>query len=835
MSTSRSEVDTKRSSGGGAAAQAEKQSTAPEIPPGAMRPRMPAPPKEAADADAAGDLRLFHLTGRLDVAPRDAAAGKPLMPAEAASLMSQLAPSTSYPLWLSDKPIGDASVAAPLGAVLQEVLDKAVGGGADLPGIRANLPLLAQQVEAVVSEHHGTLAGQDAVEEVLARFVRQVDVSAKGARLFTEEVERLRRHMPTRGRWLGLGGATLPTLFSSLSQGTRTAQCKAFAQRAHTLAHGLRQLLQADSASSPDAASPKTLTSSLGSMGSTMVDPASMSKTLGDMRGGSQGLGAQRRAALEQALGALDAFASAGEQPAPPLVLCAKSMESGAKGAGRVTKSAAPLDDAAGVFDAEAARLEPVFRAAGLAQLVLAGQYQPEVHDDVIAGMDWRSCSPEELAVLPPVVVLESAHAVLDSQLGALSRLLCGDRPIRVLLTDACSAGVPHVPLSPRLSELALSHRGAFVLQTSLATPQHMVAGLQRAAAAPRPTLAVVGIPDFHAAATGWLQLLVAHHARLQPCFTLDPDGGASWADRLDISANPNPDVDWPVCALECVDGTNASQGVSLPITFASMAALDPAWRTCFKVLPLSAWGDAQQPLVEALAADPNAPPTAAPYIWVVDETGTLQRAVVTRPVVEACLDAARGWHLLAELGGVRNAHVERAVAKAVAEAKDRAQAQQQELAARHQAELDEARRTAGGEAMERLVAVLLNMDNLPAATTPRPAPAFGAAPLAQPTPDAKAAAPAAATAPEPEASFDEAFVDSGLCTTCNECTNINPRLFKYNGDKQAEIVDIKAGTYEDLVKAAEKCPARCIHPGAPQPGDSTATEAMVARAAEFR
>ena len=61
-----------------------------------------------------------------------------------------------------------------------------------------------------------------------------------------------------------------------------------------------------------------------------------------------------------------------------------------------------------------------------------------------------------------------------------------------------------------------------------------------------------------------------------------------------------------------------------------------------------------------------------------------------------------------------------------------------------------------------------------------------------------------------------EPYIDSALCTTCNECTNLNPKMFAYNADKQAYIKDPKAGTFKQLVMAAERCSARIIHPGTP-------------------
>ena len=42
------------------------------------------------------------------------------------------------------------------------------------------------------------------------------------------------------------------------------------------------------------------------------------------------------------------------------------------------------------------------------------------------------------------------------------------------------------------------------------------------------------------------------------------------------------------------------------------------------------------------------------------------------------------------------------------------------------------------------------------------------------------------------------------------------------------------AGTFAELVKAAELCPAHCIHPGKPRDDDSTATSELIERAAKF-
>ena len=55
-----------------------------------------------------------------------------------------------------------------------------------------------------------------------------------------------------------------------------------------------------------------------------------------------------------------------------------------------------------------------------------------------------------------------------------------------------------------------------------------------------------------------------------------------------------------------------------------------------------------------------------------------------------------------------------------------------------------------------------------------------------------------------------------------------------YNENKQAEFGDVNAGTYAQLMEAAEICPAHCIHPGKPVNADEPGLEDLIKRAAPF-
>jgi pyruvate-ferredoxin/flavodoxin oxidoreductase len=62
----------------------------------------------------------------------------------------------------------------------------------------------------------------------------------------------------------------------------------------------------------------------------------------------------------------------------------------------------------------------------------------------------------------------------------------------------------------------------------------------------------------------------------------------------------------------------------------------------------------------------------------------------------------------------------------------------------------------------------------------------------------------------------------------------VNKKLFAYNDKKQAYIKDPKAGSFKDLVVAAERCPVRIIHPGSPLNPKEKDLEKLMKRAEPF-
>jgi ferredoxin len=577
----------------------------------------------------------------------------------------------------------------------------------------------------------------------------------------------------------------------------------------------------------------------LGDIGASRLNAASLAGPL-SQTAPSAGLSSERRGRIERALAALEQYLDEHDRlpevvflhpPELPLPLALADERAVPTVEQRVHPD--PLAAAVGYFDGTAGRMAELFRAVRVAELEVNERYDAAHHDEVFAGLDWEAFTSEELSLLPRVAVVTTGRRLRRRGQGALSELLRSSRPVHVIVHDDVGARDEAQDLSAfhvDLGYLVMAHREVFAVSSTLARPDRLTEGLTRLVRAPRPGVALVHLPAQELAP---LRPLLAEAAL------------RGWADRFDVEGNPQPECAWPVTPIAYLeDGEERS--LELEFTFADAVALEPAYRNHLRVIPRCAWDDEDQlPLAEFLEVfDPETHPRAIPYIWVTGADATLERAILTRELALACRDRLRGWRVLQELAGYDNAYAERAADAARERVLAEATREREALEQRHAQGLAEARGEGARESMERLAAALTSPDGITAAVgTLRQPTAAAVAPPATRELDSvtqgSEATPSPAVEAEPEEddeplSFDEPYIDAVLCTTCNECTNMDSRLFQYNADKQAFIADPSAGSFAVLVKAAEKCPADCIHPGKPRSGDATATPELIERAAKY-
>ena len=194
------------------------------------------------------------------------------------------------------------------------------------------------------------------------------------------------------------------------------------------------------------------------------------------------------------------------------------------------------------------------------------------------------------------------------------------------------------------------------------------------------------------------------------------------------------------------------------------------------------------------LLRDAGRLPERIPCVRMIDERDRLHTVVIDERMLRKARRSREMWQSLQELGGVHNSHANRLLE----------------------------RERAAWEASHA------------AAAAAAPAPTPGAMQARAAT----TALLAEAAAPEPVAaapSRDDAYIETVRCSTCNECTQINPKMFAYDANKQAYIADLKAGTYAQLVEAAESCQVSVIHPGKPQNPDEPGLAELLVRAEAFR
>ncbi|MBC8523092.1 ferredoxin [PVC group bacterium] len=481
-------------------------------------------------------------------------------------------------------------------------------------------------------------------------------------------------------------------------------------------------------------------------------------------------------------------------------------------------------------FEDIAKRYAPLFGALRTARLELANAFESPRHNHLLDTFTRHNFSETELSLLPTVV---GVGTVTDgmSNLESLSAILRSTRPVTLLLIGDDLASLDHERIE--LAYLAVAHRKTFASQVSIAHPSHMIDSFVAGMSSTRPTLHTIASEVTHPLGA-WLEGNAAIESRACPLLRYDPSKGRSWAERFDLLDNPQPEHDWPIC-----HGTVGELDLTLSFTFAHCALLNPDMHKYFSLLPDGLDSNDLMPIEEWLHLSTEESIHAIPYLWAADIDGAIHRVVVARAVTDVCKERLDYWNTLRELAGIENEHVRLALENERVSFSSQLDTLQETLTTEHTAEIESIRTTASQVAMQQLAQVLLSGGAvMPMASVPTmqaaPPPAVPSTNGAIPS-DTASAEPADAAAEEPESEdLGEPWIDSPICTTCNDCMSINAQVFAYNDDKQAYIKDATAGTFDEIVRAAEICPARCIHPGSPLSASETGLPELIQRAAEF-
>jgi pyruvate-ferredoxin/flavodoxin oxidoreductase len=471
---------------------------------------------------------------------------------------------------------------------------------------------------------------------------------------------------------------------------------------------------------------------------------------------------------------------------------------------------------AMGIFEGHMAKMAEGFKAIRMAELELAGEYDAEKHEDFFRRFDWQQFSDEEWLLCPPVVSLGGDGAMYDIGFQNLSRALMSGMPIKVLVVDtqvysntggqACTSGFTgqisdmapfgaaqrgKLETRKEISLIGMAHRTAYVMQGTIAHTTHLIESYIDGLNSRRPALFNIyavcppehGIGDDKSVD----QSKLAVEGRAYPLFRFDPDAGTTFSECISLEGNPALDQDWPTYTLKYVDAQGAEQKMELPMTFADFAATEGRFGKQFRKAPPETWNDDMLPVAEFLKLAKDEREGKFPFIWATDQKNRLIRLLLTEELVRATEERLNFWRQLKDVAGLNRAEVDTEM-----------------LADQVRAEL-----------LAKITASLgiAGMDKVTAGT---------------PLPQVSASSVRTAEGYEP------VWVETPECTACDECTSIAPKVFAYNDRRQAIVIDPKGARFADIVKAAEKCTAGCLHPGTPWDMNEPGIEKLMARAAKY-
>ena len=610
-----------------------------------------------------------------------------------------------------------------------------------------------------------------------ANLAAQPGLSAEEKQSLEDDLKALRSELDVEGEVIGCDTGTADRVMRHLWRRAHGARVGRGGAQLRELAIRLNDILRSDDLESEESREPKALRGAFGSHFDGLIDFQAMSGTLRGDRPHAR-MPAKRRQRIEWALGVLreEKFFGAND--------------------GHYEFAFGSCTEALSEFKLRLPCVVDLIKAIRIAALELENHYRDETHDPIFSRFDARSLTAEDLRWFPSYLVSFRERECTAADRAELIEILSSDLPIKLIFQvdrlfepDTLATD----PWRTQLASMAMNLGSAFVLQTATSNLSTMAGRLADGLAATGPALFCIFSPGEDSVLPPFLAAAAAVESRIFPTLVFDPDKGDTLAECFSLDGNPQPERDWPVHPFAYEDGQMQAFTEDLPFTAVDFLAAEPNHTEAFRSAPQVEPGEEMIPLAQYLQAGVQNR-GRVPFVLVVGPDDRLQRAVLTSAAVHLVKRIAGRWHRLQELGGINNSHARLA--------------------------LDEARQTWESE------------KQTPIGVSSSQAPACAASPEGQESLQTQTVAKAG---PEVTVSRDEAWIESHRCTSCNECLNRNSRMFTYNENKQAVITDLAAGTYRELVEAAESCKMAIIAPGKPWNPDEPGLEELLIRAEPFR
>ncbi len=730
------------------------------------------------------DPLIFYMTGKQPGNGKDALAGQ--RPALLAPYADLTRLRYDFPLVLIEGKTDGVPVRS-LSDAVDDLLRKIAPPGMESEQLRKMILRIEREIRILAAGgERGHLS--ELWDKVAARLEKQDESFGKSARI-------ARAALDIDGPVLDCRTGMAADLIAHLWSAVQEDKARRFRTVVSRLAIKLADILRVDDSRSSAGRSATSLQAAVGPAHQSLFDFAAMSKLL-PKSSPREALSESRRRRIESALVALKR-----QRFFAPLSAQAQPDQSVKPYAFRFDNCAAALS----AYRQRLPDLAELVKAMSIAELEIDGNYIEGKHDVIFSSFDADSLSARDRVLFPDyLVTLGDGGTPPDN--AALMAALSSEVPLKVLLNvgdlfEVTPAGEVNGALGVRSVQLARLATGlgeAFVLQSVSSNLYQLRERISRGLSFGGPALFSVfsGVPAQESSLPPYLSAAAAMQSRAFPAFSYDPSAGPDIASRFSLENNPQPDADWTVQPVEYADPEMQRISQDVAFTFVDFLVCDPRCHRHFVAVPRGFETERMASAAQWIARSPAEQSDIVPYILTVGDDNVLSRAIVDDRAIATARRCLENWHRLQESGGVHNSHAER-------------------LLKRERQIWEEQKRE--------------ELANLKPAAAAAPTVVAPTTTPAQPV----AAAPAQEAA-APERSPDEAYIETERCSTCNECTLLNDRMFAYNANKQAYIADIKAGTYAQLVEAAESCQLGIIHPGKPINKAESGLDELIARAQPF-
>jgi ferredoxin len=729
----------------------------------------------------------FHLIGRTPGADLPAIDALDLRPALLAGYRDLTALRYDFPVVLAQSGNDTVFVHSLSGLIDDLLRDIASGEAADR--VTRHVLRLERQMRTLVAQGEGGLLS-DLWNTAAGRLGVRSDDRLR------DSLDRARAALRIDGEVVDCDAALASRLLTHAWTTAQRQKARRFHDRVHALIVRLSELLRADVARSNEGRSPQNLRASVGSAHQDVFDFDVMSRVLATIAPGPAPPDRSKR------IGAI--IATLESQRFYP---AADHLD--ARGDAREPYTFV-FESCVAALTAYRERLPAVVemaKAIALAELEIDGTVTDSARLGLVEALDADDVGLQDSTLFPDYLVLLRGDDMDPVEQTTTVEVLEAGLPMKVLvqiddLYDGRSAGhLGDGARGRRLATVAMGLNDVYVLQSSASQLFQSRDRIMRGIAGSAPALFSVfsGAVGASTDLPPYLVAAAAMESRAFPAFVYDPTAGPDWASRLDVRANPQANADWPVRRLTYEDSSHQRITEDVAFTLVDFLSCDRRYGRHLAGAPHDAGTGDLVPVSEWLATEPATMPTSIPAVWMADRDNVLHRVVVDAKLVRDARRCREAWHSLQELGGIHNSHAERLLA--------RERQARQDTDAREQRDRENRTQAAG----------------TPSELVPAAATAGTSAP-----------APAAVPNQEEARSSDEPYIETPRCSTCNECLQINGRLFAYNDNKQAYIADPSAGTYRQLVEAAESCQVSIIHPGKPRDPSEPGLEELLLRAGPF-